>query len=66
MLTKNFPSLKGLKFAVYALGDRSYGESFNLAARKLRQRLMMLEGEEIVEIGLGDDQDEFGYKQIYS
>ena len=64
-MKKNFPSLKGVNFCVYGVGDRSYGESFNLAARKFRQRLLMLEAKEVIEIGLGDEQDPQGYSHVY-
>lgn len=57
IMSKNFPKISGVKFCVYGLGDRSYGDSFNIAARKLRQRMIMLGAEEVVEIGLGDEQD---------
>jgi len=39
MMKKHFENIKNLKFAIYALGDRSYGDNFCLAARKFRQRL---------------------------
>lgn len=42
LMSKNYPTLEGIKFCVYGLGDRSYGDNFNIAARKLRQRLLML------------------------
>ena len=64
-MNKSFPSLAGVNFCVYGVGDRSYGESFNMAARKFRQRLLMLEAKEAVEIGLGDEQDPQGYSQVY-
>jgi sulfite reductase alpha subunit-like flavoprotein len=54
MLKKSFKLKEGVKFAIYSLGDRSYGENFGVTGRKMRQRLRMLGGEEIVEIGLGD------------
>lgn len=31
-----------MKFAIYGLGDRSYGDNYNITGRKLRQRLIML------------------------
>jgi sulfite reductase alpha subunit-like flavoprotein len=55
-MSKKYQSLENVSFCLYGLGDRSYGDNFNLAARKLRQRLLMLNAQEIVEIGLGDDQ----------
>jgi sulfite reductase alpha subunit-like flavoprotein len=54
IMNKNYQLLADVKFCIYALGDRSYGDSFNLAARKFRQRMLMLQAEEIVDIGLGD------------
>ncbi len=65
MLTKNYQISSDLRFAVYSLGDTSYGDNFGLAARKLRQRLKMIGAEEIAEIGLGDDQDKQGYREVY-
>ncbi len=49
-------------FTVYSLGDRAYGDHFGITARKFRQRLKMLGGEEFTEIGLGDDSDPQGYR----
>jgi sulfite reductase alpha subunit-like flavoprotein len=37
-----------MRFTIFSLGDRSYGDNFNMAARKFRQRLMGLGGKEIV------------------
>ena len=37
-----------LFFAIYSLGDRAYGDNFAMAGRKLRQRLKMLGGKELV------------------
>jgi sulfite reductase alpha subunit-like flavoprotein len=59
---KNFKLAEGVKFALYSLGDRSYGDNFGVVGRKLRQRLRMLGAEELVEIGLGDDSDAQGYR----
>lgn len=67
IMNKAYPCLKGIKFCVYGLGDRSYGDNFNMASRKLRQRLLMLEASEVVSIGLGDDQDSNGcFHQYFS
>lgn len=65
IMSKHYGGLGGVKFCVYGLGDRSYGDNFNMSARKLRQRLLMLKAEEIVEIGLGDEQDSNGCFQQY-
>lgn len=46
--------LGGVRFGVYGLGDRGYGDNFNIVARKCRQRLLMLGAQEVVDIGLGD------------
>ena len=53
-MRKGYKELGGVRFCVYGLGDRSYGENFNVVARKVRQRLIMLKAEEVVTIGLGD------------
>jgi sulfite reductase alpha subunit-like flavoprotein len=56
MMKKGFKIEEGVKFGIYSLGDRGYGDNFGMAARKLRQRLRMLGAEELIEVGLGDDQ----------
>mmetsp|Transcript_23562 Transcript_23562/g.39260 ORF Transcript_23562/g.39260 Transcript_23562/m.39260 type:complete len:190 (-) Transcript_23562:2184-2753(-) len=53
-------SLTGLRFGVFGLGDSSY-EQFNAVARKLDKRLKQLGAEEVVSLGLGDDQAVYGY-----
>lgn len=45
LMNKNYPNLTNVKFCVYGLGDRSYGTNFNVTARKLRQRLIMLQAQ---------------------
>lgn len=65
LMKKGFTLNNQIEFAIYSLGDRSYGEHFGMAARKLRQRLKMLGGKEFVEIGLGDDMDAQGYREVY-
>ena len=65
LLQKNHRSLSGYKFSIFGLGDRGYGDNYNLCARKLRQRLVMLGGEEIDEISLGDEQDQGGCWETY-
>ena len=57
--------LEGMQFAVYGLGDRSYGDNYNMIARKFRQRLLMLGAHQIFEIGLGDEQDRGGNHQQF-
>ncbi|CAM9822019.1 unnamed protein product [Chrysoparadoxa australica] len=52
-------SLKGLKFALFGLGDSGY-DKYNAAARKLRIRLLQLGASEVVERGFGDDQSAKG------
>lgn len=42
MMKKGYKIDPDVKFAVYSLGDRGYGDNFAMAARKLRQRLKML------------------------
>lgn len=53
-------SLKSLSFAVFGLGDSSY-DKFNAAARKLSRRLRQLGAGEIIPVGLGDDQAQYGF-----
>jgi len=53
-------SLNSLEYCVFGLGDSSY-EKFNAAARKLNMRLKQLGAKEIIPIGLGDDQETYGY-----
>jgi sulfite reductase alpha subunit-like flavoprotein len=57
LMAKSYQLQKPFSFAVYSLGDSSYGDHFAMAARKLRQRLKMLGAQEFVEIGLGDDME---------
>ncbi len=42
MLAKSYKLEQKIKFAIYSLGDTTYGDNYGLAARKLRQRLKML------------------------
>lgn len=53
-------SLGQLKMGVFGLGDSSY-DKFNAAARKLCARLRQLGASEILPMGLGDDQAQWGY-----
>ena len=46
IMKKSYALPGPVRFAVYALGDRSYGDDFCMTGRKLRQRLKMLGGEE--------------------
>lgn len=65
MMKKGYKLEDEVKFAIYSLGDRGYGDNFAMAARKLRQRMKMLGAEQLIEIGLGDDQDPQGYRETY-
>lgn len=56
----NNNSLIKLKYAVFGLGDSSY-DKYNAAARKLQMRLKQLGSQDILPIGLGDDQSRYGY-----
>jgi sulfite reductase alpha subunit-like flavoprotein len=42
LLSKSHPQLINMRFTIFGLGDRSYGDNFCLSARKLRQRLISL------------------------
>eukprot|EP00127_Corallochytrium_limacisporum_P000616 Clim_evm15s22 gene=Clim_evmTU15s22 len=52
-------SLAGIKFAVFGLGDSSY-HKYNFAAKKVRARMSQLGANEMIPIGLGDDQHDHG------
>ncbi|CDW55060.1 NADPH dependent diflavin oxidoreductase 1 [Trichuris trichiura] len=56
-------SLDRWNVAVLGLGDSSY-QRFNFAARKLHSRLFHLNANQIMELGLADDQHDRGYDQI--
>ncbi|KAJ1647339.1 NAPDH-dependent diflavin reductase [Coemansia asiatica] len=61
LLRKSLPNdaLKGLRFAVFGLGDSSYAE-YNFAAKRLFRRLVQLGAEPVVARGDGDDQHYLG------
>nr|CAI5817859.1 unnamed protein product [Callosobruchus analis] len=62
LLRKSLPNgvLSNLRIAVFGLGDSSYTK-FNFAAKRLYRRLLNLGATAFVELGLGDDQHDFGY-----
>ncbi|KAF7078566.1 hypothetical protein CFC21_082979 [Triticum aestivum] len=53
--------LEGLFYAVFGLGDSTYGK-YNYPAKKLDRRLFNLGAKRITEKGLGDDQHSSGYE----
>lgn len=53
-------SLLNLRFAVLGLGDSSYVK-YNFVAKRLNKRLNQLGGQELIPLGLGDDQHDLGY-----
>ncbi|XP_012063094.1 PREDICTED: NADPH-dependent diflavin oxidoreductase 1 [Atta cephalotes] len=55
--------LQNLKYGVLGLGDSSYSK-FNFAAKKLNKRLVQLGGEELLPIGLADDQHNLGIDAV--
>ena len=61
LLRKDLPAdvLRDVAFAVFGLGDSSYAK-YNVVARKLRNRLLMLGARELAPLGLGDDQSALG------
>ncbi|XP_066258161.1 NADPH-dependent diflavin oxidoreductase 1 isoform X1 [Euwallacea similis] len=65
LLKKSLPKdfLSQMKFAVLGLGDSSYSK-FNFVAKRLYKRLLQLGGEPLIELGLGDDQHDFGYDAV--
>ena len=64
LLRKDLPagSLGGVRSACFGCGDSSYPK-FNFAAKRLSRRLQQLGSEQLVAIGLGDDQDALGLDQ---
>jgi sulfite reductase alpha subunit-like flavoprotein len=56
-LQKSLPKdqFRGVKFAMFALGDRAYGEAFCAAGRKMASRLVQLGATPLCRIGYGDD-----------
>lgn len=46
--------LKECKFAVFGVGSRSYGETYNAVARGISEKLRKLGASELVELGEGD------------
>ncbi|XP_056647644.1 NADPH-dependent diflavin oxidoreductase 1 isoform X1 [Diorhabda sublineata] len=62
LLRKNLSpnSLSNLRFAVFGLGDSSYTK-YNFAAKRLYKRLLQLGANQLLPIGLGDDQHDLGY-----
>lgn len=65
LLRKTLPTtmLQNLKYSVLGLGDSSYTK-FNFAAKKLNKRLVQLGGEELLPIGLADDQHNLGIDAV--
>lgn len=61
IMRKDLPtnSLPSLKFAVLGLGDSSYAK-YNFVAKKLNRRLQQLGGRRLIDIGLADDQHDWG------
>uniref|UniRef100_A0ACD5TBF1 Uncharacterized protein n=1 Tax=Avena sativa TaxID=4498 RepID=A0ACD5TBF1_AVESA len=53
--------LERLHYAVFGLGDSSYG-NYNLPAKMLDKRLLDLGAEQIIPKGLGNDQHSLGYE----
>lgn len=63
LLAKRLPlndHLRGVRVAVFGLGDSSYLQSYNYAAKKFSRRLAQLGAEAVVEMRLGDDQHLLG------
>ena len=62
LLRKSLPTslLSNLSFALFGLGDSAYPR-FNVAAKRLRKRLLQLSASELLPIGLGDDQHASGF-----
>ncbi|EEA07769.1 flavodoxin family protein [Cryptosporidium muris RN66] len=51
---------KTFQFVIFGLGDRCFGNKFNLTARKLHHRLIQMGASELNPWGLGDESHDFG------
>ncbi|KAJ4884566.1 S-adenosyl-L-methionine-dependent tRNA 4-demethylwyosine synthase [Raphanus sativus] len=49
--------LSGCRFAVFGVGGRAYGESYNAVGKELSRRMVGLGGVEMVPVGEGDVED---------
>ncbi|GAA6005265.1 NAPDH-dependent diflavin reductase [Rhodotorula paludigena] len=56
--------LEDLRYAVFALGDSSYGK-YNWVGKKLSRRLDSLGAHAVVDRGEGDDQNEWGVESTF-
>ncbi|GAA5923352.1 hypothetical protein JCM3775_007512 [Rhodotorula graminis] len=56
--------LEDLRYAVFGLGDSSYGK-YNWVGKKLSRRLDSLGAHAVVERGEGDDQNEWGVESTF-
>ncbi|XP_078046276.1 NADPH-dependent diflavin oxidoreductase 1 isoform X3 [Augochlora pura] len=65
LLRKSLPTklLSDVKYGVLGLGDSSYAK-FNFAAKKLNKRLLQLGANDILPIGLADDQHDLGIDAV--
>ncbi|CAE8684018.1 unnamed protein product [Polarella glacialis] len=59
-------ALEGMRFCTFAMGDRSYAESFCEATKKIDERLEGLGGSRILDMGIGDDRDEDKWETGFS
>ncbi|KAJ9056657.1 Sulfite reductase [NADPH] subunit beta [Entomophthora muscae] len=66
-----FPSLDGIQFGVFGLGDSHYWPNagdeayFNQPARDLQAKLIQKGAHALTDVGLGDDQAPEGYMSAY-
>ena len=65
LLRKSLPSnsLESMKFGVLGLGDSSY-QKYNFVGKRLYKRLLQLGADNIVELGLGDEQHDLGHDYV--
>lgn len=66
LLRKSLPldSLISVNFSVLALGDSSFSK-FNWVGKKVNKRLLQLGGQQIIPLGLCDDQHDMGISAVY-
>lgn len=66
-LSEHHPAdyLKKMSFAVFGLGNKTNKDNFNIAAKKLNQRLKDLGASELVSPGFGDEYDPNGHESAF-
>ncbi|ORC93666.1 P450 reductase [Trypanosoma theileri] len=64
LLQPNAPSMDGMRFAVFGVGDSLY-QKFNYMGKMLHNRLKQLGAVPLVNRGLGDESDAKGHDEVF-